>query len=117
MHVRFRVGEERFALPVASVNEVAEVGELSSVPGAPAAVLGVRNLRGQVLPVVDLAAVLDIDRSSDALRLLIVERGGHRTGLVVSEVSDVSQLIGEPDEIRILDLDAVFARLEPGVTP
>ena len=58
IHVRFRVGDESFALPVGQVLEVAELGSLAPVPGAPPSVLGVRNLRGQVLPVIDLAGVL-----------------------------------------------------------
>ena len=57
LHVRVRVADEHYALPVADVLEVAELGEVTPVPGAGAAVLGVRNLRGQVLPVVDLATV------------------------------------------------------------
>ena len=55
VHVRLRVGRERYALPIENVLEVAELGSLSALPGAGAAVLGVRNLRGQVLPVFDLA--------------------------------------------------------------
>ena len=47
-------------MPVENVLEVAELGGLSAVPGAGGAVLGVRNLHGQVLPVFDLARVLAI---------------------------------------------------------
>ena len=60
VHVRLRVGRERFALPIENVREVAERGTLSAVPGASGAVLGVRNLHGSVLPVFDLARVLAI---------------------------------------------------------
>ena len=54
VHLRLRVGGERYALPIENVLEVTPLGELSGVPGAGGAVLGVRNLRGQVLPVFDL---------------------------------------------------------------
>ena len=51
VHVRVRVAGEHYALPVEDVLEVAELRAITPVPGAPPAVLGVRNLRGQVLPV------------------------------------------------------------------
>ena len=57
VHVRLRVGGESYAFGVEHVLEVAELGEIAPVPGAPAGVLGVRNLRGQVLPVFELASV------------------------------------------------------------
>ncbi len=56
--VKVRVGSEMYALPIASVLEVAELGDLTALPGAAAGVLGLRNFHGQVLPVFDLAHVL-----------------------------------------------------------
>jgi purine-binding chemotaxis protein CheW len=128
VHVRFRLGEERYALPVADVQEVADVGQLAGVPGAPEAILGVRNLRAQVLPVIDLATVLGKDRGPEQPRLLIVQRGNRRAGLIIDEVTDVGELAGDPQEtaaafmaqelaaeggiVGVLDLDAVFVSLE-----
>ena len=71
VHVRFRVGDENFALPVGQVLEVADLGQLAPVPGAPPAVLGVRNLRGHVLPVIDLAVVLGTAHARPGARLVI----------------------------------------------
>src|SRR2546429_38607 len=64
LHVRVRVSGEEYALPVDDVLEVADIGEIAAVPGATDAVLGVRNLRGHVLPVVELATVLGLPRGS-----------------------------------------------------
>jgi purine-binding chemotaxis protein CheW len=91
LHVLVRVGNEHYALPVADVLEVAELGELTPVPGAGPAVRGVRNLRGQVLPVVDLAAALGLG-GGDARRLVIAERDGRRAGLAVGSVESVETL-------------------------
>jgi purine-binding chemotaxis protein CheW len=111
VHVRFRVGGGGYALPVAKVLEVAEVGLLAPVPGAPEPVQGVRNLHGQVLAVVDLAAALGLKDDRRALRLLIVESEGRRAALAVDEVVDVGELPHEEGE-ELLDLEEVFQAVE-----
>src|SRR5215211_3190795 len=92
MHVRVHLGRERYAVPIANVLEIADVGEVAPVPGAPAAVLGVRNLRGQVMPVIDLSRVLGVEASERAQRLLVAEEGGRQAGLAVDLVTDVESL-------------------------
>jgi purine-binding chemotaxis protein CheW len=130
VHVRFRVGAESFALPVEQVLEVAELGELAPVPGAPTSVLGVRNLRGLVLPVIDLAAVLGTTGSNRADKLVIAEEAGRRAGLVIDQVTDVGDLAGPMQEtdspflsgsaltngelIGVIDVERVFAAVESG---
>jgi purine-binding chemotaxis protein CheW len=96
--VRVQVADEHYALPVADVLEVAELGDITPVPGAGAAVLGVRNLRGQVLPVVDLAAVFELP-PADPERIVIAERGGRRVGLAVDTVAGVEQLPEVSEEV------------------
>lgn len=130
VHVRFRVGEENFALPVGQVLEVADLGELAPVPGAPAAVLGVRNLRGQVLPVIDLATVLGTPRAHPAEKLVITEEAGRRAGLAIDQVTDVGELTGPMQEadspflsgstlagselVGVIDIESVLAAVERG---
>ena len=92
LHVRVRVAGEDYALPVADVLEIAEFGEIAPVPGATAAVLGIRNLRGQVLPVVDLAGVLGLAPTAAPERIVIADEGGRRAGLAVDAVAGVEQL-------------------------
>jgi chemotaxis signal transduction protein len=92
VHVRLRVGGESYAFAVEHVLEVAELGEIAPVPGTQGDVLGVRNLRGEVLPVFDLAAVFGIGRTGVAQRLLIVEHDGRRAGFAIDEVVDVGEL-------------------------
>jgi chemotaxis signal transduction protein len=98
VHVRLRVGRERYAVPIEHVLEVAELGVLSVVPGAGGAVLGVRNLRGQVLPVFDLAQVLAIAGDGSSSRVVVAEYDGRLAGLAVDEVTDVGALGGEAEE-------------------
>jgi chemotaxis signal transduction protein len=102
VHVQVRVGSELYALPVAHVLEVGEIGNLTVAPGASRATLGVRNLRGELLPVFDLATVLGLPRSESPQRMLVAERGGTRAGFAVDEVTDVDEL---PDADQDVDSD------------
>jgi chemotaxis signal transduction protein len=127
VHVRLRVGRERYAVPIENVLEVAELGSLSALPGAGAAVLGVRNLRGQVLPVFDLARVLAITGDAALPRVVVAEHEGRLAGLAVDEVTDVVALAGETEQaeaeylsgttledgqlVGILDIERLFGSL------
>jgi purine-binding chemotaxis protein CheW len=128
IHVRLRVGAERYALPVDHVLEVAELGEIAPVPGTQGAVLGVRNLHGEVVPVFDLAAIFGIGRQDPPQRLLVAEQGGRRAGFAVDDVSDVDELADAVEEtesellsgavvaadglVGIIDVERLFSSLE-----
>jgi purine-binding chemotaxis protein CheW len=99
LHVRVRVADEHYALAVEDVLEVAELGDVTPVPGAGAAVLGVRNLRGQVLPVVDRATVFELSPAQPE-RIVIAERGGLRAGLAVDAVDGVEDLPEASEEVE-----------------
>jgi purine-binding chemotaxis protein CheW len=127
------VGGESYALPVENVLEVAELGDLATVPGAGGAVLGVCNLRGQVLPVFDLARVFGIAGATVPARLLVAEHDGRRVGLAIEDVTDVGTLPAVEEEtdseflvgaalddghlVGVVDVGRVFAALERGARP
>lgn len=96
-YVRLRVASEIYAIPVAYVLEVTPLGEMVSVPGARPEILGVWNLRGQILPIVDLAALLGIQRTAPAARLLVAAEDDRRAAFTIDEMTDVTEL-GEPTE-------------------
>ena len=97
VHVRLRVSSEAYAIAVADVREVVELGQVRAVPRARRELLGVANLRGQILPVIDLAPVFGIARTVPPGRLLVVAAGERRAGFAIDEVSGVSEL-GDPTE-------------------
>lgn len=97
VHVRVRAGGERYALAVDDVTEVGELGEVTPLPGSAPEVLGLRNLRGQVVPVVDLAALLSVGGRAAPTRVVVAESGTRRAGLAVEAVDGVDEL-PEPSE-------------------
>jgi purine-binding chemotaxis protein CheW len=96
-YARFTVGPEHYGVPVRHVLEIRELGACTPVPGAPPAILGVRNVRGQVLPVADLASVLGVKGGADCAGqvpglMLVAEHAGLTAGLAISDVIDVGEL-------------------------
>jgi purine-binding chemotaxis protein CheW len=100
LHVLVGVAGEHYALPVDDVLEVAEYGEVAPVPGAPATVLGVRNLRGNVLAVLDMAVVFNIERAGSPQRIAVVEQEGRKAGLAVDSVIGVEHLPEASEEVE-----------------
>jgi purine-binding chemotaxis protein CheW len=96
--VRVSVGSEVYALPVEHVLEVAEFGDVTPMPGAPAEVLGLRKLRGQIVPVIDLGFVFGVGRSNEPRKLVVAESSGRRAGFAIDEVRDVGVLADSFEE-------------------
>lgn len=93
--VVFRLGKEEFGVPIDSVQEIVRVAEqLTQVPKAPPAVEGVINLRGAVLPVMDLRRRLGLEQvaRSDRQRIMVFLIGGVRTGFIVDSVVEVLKI-------------------------
>ncbi len=93
--VVFRLDKEEFGVPIRSVQEIVRVPEeLTRVPHTPRFVDGVINLRGSVLPVIDLRVRLGMNRveRSDRQRIMVFLLNGLRTGFVVDQVAEVLRI-------------------------
>jgi purine-binding chemotaxis protein CheW len=95
----FTLGDATFGVDARLVLEVVKVGELTPVHGAPAGVVGIRNLRGRIVTVVDMATHLNLGQVAigSENRLLIMEHQGEFYGFLVDAVTDAIAL----DEKRI----------------
>ena len=87
----FEVAGQDFALEVTTVREIVRVVEVAPLPNAPALIEGVIDLRGIVIPVVDLATVLGVGKASPTLqaRIVVLELDGIVLGLRVDAATDV----------------------------
>ena len=87
----FRLGMDLYAVDIMRIKEIIRPQKLAGLPKAPAFIDGVINLRGLVIPVVDMRkrfALSDCDYTS-LTRLLIVKVAGQHLGLVVDDVTEV----------------------------
>jgi purine-binding chemotaxis protein CheW len=89
--VVFDLGAERYGLDIADVYEIIRHQLITAVPRAPGFVKGVINLRGRVIPVVDLHQRFGLfaTEATKASRIVVVEAAGTRVGLGVDAVSEV----------------------------
>jgi purine-binding chemotaxis protein CheW len=97
----FRVGDEEYAIDLRRIREILQPLPITPVPRAPEYVDGVMNLRGEVIPVVDVRKRLGLTpRAGGRAKVLVVTVAGRVLGLVVDAVSEVVRLprsaIGPP---------------------
>ena len=92
--VGFRIGRETFGLPIAMVREIVRVPEITSVPNAPDYIEGVINLRGRIIPVVDLRKRFGekVIEASKRNRIVVVELESRAIGLIVNSASEVIKI-------------------------
>jgi purine-binding chemotaxis protein CheW len=98
--VGFRVGRETFGLPISMVREIVRVPDITAVPNAPDYIEGVINLRGRIIPVVDMRKRFREESSlpSRKNRIVVVELEGRAIGLLVNSASEVLRI--PPSEIE-----------------
>lgn len=107
--VTFSVEGELFAAPMAPVQEIIRLPDLARVPLAPACLMGLANLRGRVLPIVNLRQIFGLPNvgHSDATRALVINIGTP-LGFVVDRVASVISV----DEDRIESVAAISSSID-----
>ncbi len=98
--VGFRIGNETYGVRISAVREIVRVPEITSVPSAPDLIEGVINLRGKIIPVMDLRkrfgqTQIQPDKKN---RILVVELENKLIGLIVNAASEVLKI--PPSEIE-----------------
>src|SRR3984957_6293391 len=112
--VTFLLKDEEFGFDIMTVQEIIRLPKMAKVPRTPAYVDGIANLRGVVLPVVDMRTRFGMERAeeTDRTRVLVVDIDGVKTGLRVDRVKEVarvlrSQIEAPPAAIRGTTADYV----------
>jgi purine-binding chemotaxis protein CheW len=92
--VTFRLAEETYGINVMHVQEVLRITEIAPVPGAPTYVLGIINLRGNVVTVIDTRSRFGLPstETDDSSRIVIIEADKQVVGILVDSVAEVVEL-------------------------
>jgi purine-binding chemotaxis protein CheW len=114
--VSFNLGVEEFAVDIARVQEIVRMPEITKVPHTAEFVEGVVNLRGKIIPVVDLRKRFRLSASgtSKSTRIIIVSIAGKTVGMIVDAVSEVLRLsedaVDVAPELVTSEIDASFLK-------
>ncbi|HEY3368524.1 MAG TPA: chemotaxis protein CheW [Symbiobacteriaceae bacterium] len=97
--VVFRVGREEYAVAIAAVKDVEPWIQPTPVPEAPPVVEGVVNLRGEIIPVIDLGKLFRSARQKENAdcRIMVMEVDGQQAGFIVDDVTEVQTVM--PDAV------------------
>jgi len=111
--VTFEVAGEEFGVDILAVHEINRMMELTRVPQAPAEVEGVINLRGKIIPVMDLRKRFGLacGERDEQTRIVVVEVDGRVVGFIVDKVREVLQVdtaIIEPAPDMVTSIDSEF---------
>ena len=89
--VSFRLGGEEDGVDISQVQEIIRMVEITHVPRAPRFMEGVINLRGQLIPIIDLRTRFGMNRAdhTKSTRIIVTDIGSKRVGIVVDSVSEV----------------------------
>ena len=92
--VTFVIGEEEFGIDILKVQEIIRIMDITKVPSSPPHVEGVINLRGKVIPVIDLRSRFNMEHHphDSHTRIIVIELHGMIVGFVVDAVSEVLRI-------------------------
>ena len=96
-YLTFQLGAEEYGLEILKVREIIGMMKITAVPRTPEFVLGVINLRGNVIPVIDLRKKFGMEavEQTEETCVIVVDVEGLETGIVVDRVSDVLDIGGD----------------------
>ncbi|HPI38074.1 MAG TPA: chemotaxis protein CheW [Ignavibacteriaceae bacterium] len=92
--VSFKIGDEEFGIDILRVQEINKMTQITKVPNAPFFVEGVINLRGRVIPIIELRKRLGIEKKEydKNTRIIVVEISSKTIGFIVDAVSEVLRI-------------------------
>jgi purine-binding chemotaxis protein CheW len=113
--VVFELAKEFYGVDIGAVNTIIRMQEITQIPRTPDFVEGVINLRGSIVPVIDLRKRfgLPVGETTKASRIVVVEAAGQMIGMVVDAVAETLRLSSdaiEPPSPVVASLDAEYLR-------
>lgn len=115
--VGFRIGALMVVAPLEQVKEILTSATISRIPGAKEWVKGVSNVRGNLLPILDLPGFLwgSISKMTRHSRILVIQHQGIRAGLVVDEVLGMRHFLEEEYSEDLDSFDTAIQKMLTGV--
>ncbi|AEG14909.1 MULTISPECIES: chemotaxis protein CheW [Desulfofundulus] len=91
--VIFQLNDQQYALPIQETQEIIRMTDITRVPNTKSYVEGIINLRGSIVPVINLNRRLDLPVRdyTDATRIIVVEYEGQKVGMIVDNVLEVGR--------------------------
>jgi len=114
--VSFKLGKEEFGVDILKVQEINRMLQITDMPNSPDFVEGIVNLRGRIIPVIDLKKRLKMKEKEydNSTRIIVVELAGKTIGFIVDEVSEVLRIESNiteapPDMVAGINSDYITA--------
>lgn len=97
MYLTFKVADEDYAVGIEYVTEIVGIQEFKKIPDVPDFIKGVINLRGKIIPIMDVRIRFGLPEQeyTDRTCIIVLDLDGTPTGIVVDEVSDVLEIMPE----------------------
>ena len=105
----FTIAGEEFGIELDKIVEIIKPQKVTPIPKVPAFISGVINLRGTVIPVMDLRVRFSVKPSSSGHRILIAKMHGEKVGLIVDSVREIMNI----EEEQIASPPTIFRGLKP----
>lgn len=98
--VVFQLNDQQYALPIQEIQEIIRMTGITRVPNTKPYVEGIINLRGSIVPVLNLNRRMDLPVTAynDATRVIVVAKDGQKVGLIVDNVLEVGRFQAEEKE-------------------
>jgi len=111
--VSFNIGEEQYGVDILKVHEIIRMVTITQVPDSPSYMEGIINLRGKIIPIVDLRLRMGIAKKEydKGTRVIIVDISGKVMGFIVDSVNEVLRIpksITEPPPTMTTQIDSDF---------
>jgi purine-binding chemotaxis protein CheW len=109
-YVVFKLGEEEYGIEILMVQEIIRPIKTTKLPNSPDYVLGITNLRGNVIPIVDLKQRfnLPISKETEGTRIIVVKQGNNAVGIYVDQVQEVVHI--NDKEIKLCE--EIYSRID-----
>ena len=112
--IGFKLGEEEFGIDIFSVKEIIRMSLMTRVPNAPDFVVGVVNMRGKVIPIIDLCLRFGLpltEISNTDRKIIVIEHENKTVGFLVdavNEVTNINKLWTEPPPPMVAGIDSDY---------